>query len=350
MFASAPTIVFHDLDFIAPKGIYEAIAAEVRERNLAMDFRRFFCVPVAFLTSGATRDYLSGWRSQGDVDHHHEFGSRAAAGAGVTAMSIAYGSSCMVLNREHYLAIGGHDEAFWGHGAEDYEFLHRLSSYVPRGPKPPCYYTDFRDNSIRRYRGFRATFALHGIDVFQKGIFVVHLDHPSRPFKGYVQRRRNSRLLRRRMEEFDRAGRHPDPLPDKGRRQHQSGLREAGAVTAPGPMPLQSAAEPLDSPVFRPFGGKAAMERAIRIAALGAALSRNAEQMSGLRHVAALQLYSLLAAWRLPRRARLVLRWIPSRYTIRPEEWAERLLLAWSAATSRGRQGPPADGAGGDAG
>jgi predicted glycosyltransferase involved in capsule biosynthesis len=81
----------------------------------------------------------------------------------------AYGSSAMVVNKHHYLAIGGHSREFYGHGAEDYDVLHRLSSYYSKGPKTADYYNNTKSNSIDNYHGFRAYFALYGIDVFNRG-------------------------------------------------------------------------------------------------------------------------------------------------------------------------------------
>lgn len=217
MAAAAPVVLFNDIDFLAPRSTYQAIAMEIGRRALVSAFDRFFCVPVIFLSETATRDYMAAERLAEFPLHHAAFRLRALDPSSGVSVSIAYASSCMVANRLHYLAIGGHDEAFFGHGAEDFEFLHRLASTVPKAPRPSAYYVDFKDNGITAYRGFRAAFALYGIEAFQVGLFLVHLHHPSRPSRDYNRRRkRNFRLLRRRMERFDRTGTHPAPLPDPG--------------------------------------------------------------------------------------------------------------------------------------
>jgi len=215
--ASAPVVLFNDVDFFAPKPVYEAVAAEIKARNLGQFADQWFCVPTIFLNSDGTEEYLAGMTAEDDVLHHKHFLHRAELDPSAVCVSISYGSSCIVANRHHYLSIGGHDESFWEHGAEDFELMHRLSALAPRAPRPPYYYVDFKDNEIANYRGFRAAFALYGVDAAQKDLFLVHLYHPRRPIKTYTRHWQNFRLLRRRMRRFDLTGRHPPPLPDAAR-------------------------------------------------------------------------------------------------------------------------------------
>jgi hypothetical protein len=225
----------------------------------------------------------------------------------------------MVVNRGHYLAMGGHDQSFWGHGGEDYEFLHRLSSCAPKGPRPPFYYTDFRDNGRVRYRGFRAAFALYGLDVFGDGLCLMHLHHPSRPIREYMQRGRNFRLLREKMQAFDETGLHPPPLSSA----------DAGEVDPP----FQAGAdlEPLDSDIYMSFGGAAAIARAVRIAAIGETLRADLGRAGRNRTSTKLKLllYHLLAGLRRPRRLRPILRHIPPRPVARLHGFMEQVALAW---------------------
>jgi predicted glycosyltransferase involved in capsule biosynthesis len=214
--ATSPVVLFHDIDFLAPPQTYGAIADEILRREVASRQDSFFCVPVFFLSEAATRAYVR--PSPGaDLALHHA-NLRPLAGEAETAItSIAYASSCMVANRHRYLALGGHDSGFSGHGAEDFELMHRVFATAPIAPRPPHYYVDFKDDAGLRYRGFRAAFALYGIELFQRGLFLVHLFHESRPVSGYNQLRRNFHRLRHRMQRFDATGRHPPPLGDHAR-------------------------------------------------------------------------------------------------------------------------------------
>ena len=317
--ARAPVVLFHDIDFLAPRTTYEAVADEIRRRDLARRFERFFCVPVIFLTEAGTRDYLAGTGGIAPPDRHASFCQLALSAAPACAF-VAYASSCMVANRAHYLAVGGHDETFEGHGAEDFELLHRVFSVAPKAARPPAYYIDFKDNGIGRYRGFRAAFALYGIEAFQSGIFLVHLHHPPRPMKGYARRRKeNFRLLRQRMERFDKALEHPPPLSDQS--------RGSMSLTSP-PQPADSMLS-LDSPAFSSFGGRPAMERAISAAALEQ--ERGADRVSLARRgwgaTVALKLYSLPMLWRLSRKDRILLRHEPTEFLAGRPTVPARLLL-----------------------
>jgi predicted glycosyltransferase involved in capsule biosynthesis len=320
--ATAPVVLFNDLDFVAPPETYWAIADEIIRSELADYFDRFFCVPVMFLTESATSEYLG--KSEADLaEHHRVLHQRAVRGDSADHLFIAYGSSCMVANRNHYLAIGGHDASFWGHGAEDFELLHRIFTEMPRGPRPPYYEVDFKDNSIKHYRGFRAAFALFGITAWRRGLYLVHLHHPTRHERRYNrQRKRNFRLLREQMRRFDRTGEHPPQI---------SGMTSGGWAGQPALRRAAStdAAVSLDSPLFESFGGRLGMERALRIAQGEVRPSVNG---SGTAAWLAMQTYLLAAGWRLSRRERILLRHAPAEFLFeRPDlnpilRWVARQL------------------------
>lgn len=208
--ATSPVVIFNDIDFYGTEAMYRAIHAEVVRRRMAENLFDFLCVPVLFLTEEGTRQWLTA-----------ENGAKPFAG-GLTVdaleadrarlQSIAYGSSAMVVNRHHYLSVGGHDPRFTGHGAEDYDLLHRLATLAPKGPRPHDYFTDYKDNSVRSYWGFRPFFALYGLGLLPSGIHLVHLWHPRRMEKGYFRPRRNFRLLKKVMKRFERTGDQPMPL------------------------------------------------------------------------------------------------------------------------------------------
>ncbi|MBX9459243.1 MAG: hypothetical protein KL863_26140 [Rhizobium sp.] len=208
--ATSPVIIFNDIDFFGTEAMYRAIHAEAMRRRLAENLFDFFCVPVLFLTEEGTRAWLAAG------DDARPFGGSLTVeeleADRLRIQSVAYGSSAMVVNRHHYLSLGGHDPRFTGHGAEDYDLLHRLATLAPRGPRPHDYFTDYKDNNVRHYWGFRPFFALYGLDLLPSGIHLVHLWHPRRQEKGYFRPGRNFRLLKRVMKRFDRTGEQPMPL------------------------------------------------------------------------------------------------------------------------------------------
>lgn len=205
-------VLFNDIDFLGTPDMYRKIHAEAMRRDIAANLFDFFCVPVLFLTETGTTAWFE---RTGEGRAFIESADIAALEDDAADIQFtAFGSSAMLVNRHHYLSLGGHDPAFSGHGAEDYDLLHRLASLAPKGPRPNDYLTDFKDNGVRNYWGFRPFFALHGLDVFLRGIHLVHLWHPRRPEKGYFRSRPNFRHLRKVMLRFERRGAMPMPLAD----------------------------------------------------------------------------------------------------------------------------------------
>lgn len=209
--ARTPVIMFNDLDFLGSPDMYRRIAELAEARNIQENAYDFFTVPVAFLTPEGTRTYL-------DEAHNgmgeRRFFSNILQNKSSVVSTIAFAGSQVICNRMHYLAIGGSDSRFFGHGAEDYDVQHRLAAYCPIATRPQDYYKDVKSNQINEYRGFRAYFSLYGIEVLYHGIFLVHLWHPRRDEPGYMQSNRNFSLLEKTMREFDVHRRPPTPLPD----------------------------------------------------------------------------------------------------------------------------------------
>jgi hypothetical protein len=81
----------------------------------------------------------------------------------------------------------------------------------------------------------------------------------------------------------------------------------------------------LDSPVFLSFGGRVAIEKALRLAATGP----DAASVSARGWMAslAMELYRLALGWRLSRRERILLRHVPEEVLASRNDVAARLLL-----------------------
>ncbi|WP_170976618.1 hypothetical protein [Rhizobium sp. FKL33] len=210
--ARNPVIMFNDIDFYGSPAMYRAIHAEAMRRDMVRNRFDFFTAPILFLTETGTRRWFSDMAD--GLPFIKRFSPDWLDGQPDLIQSTAFGSSAIVVNRDHYLSLGGHAPGFSGHGAEDYDVLHRLSALAPKGPRPSSYFTDFRDNAVRYYCGFRAFFALYGLEPFQSGVHLVHLWHPRRREKGYFRPGPNFRLLRRLMRAFDMSGAMPLPIPD----------------------------------------------------------------------------------------------------------------------------------------
>lgn len=199
--AAEGLVLFHDVDFIAPSVAYRRLVAHVAEQGLDREMRAVRCVPVFFLTRLGTAVFRAApervWPAVAE---------RGAARAGWLVDRLVLGSSAILLHRGHLLALGGHDGGFVGHGAEDFELLHRLSRHHPLGARPPRYHLDLGSRS-RTGDGFRAYFARYGQPLLDSGLALVHQWHPRRTEdpRYYAARRDNFERLAQRLADGGRA-------------------------------------------------------------------------------------------------------------------------------------------------
>ncbi|MFC5836503.1 galactosyltransferase-related protein [Aeromonas bestiarum] len=109
---------------------------------------------------------------------------------------IALASSCLLLNREWFLQLGGFDEQFVGHGGEDLELIDRLTRHYPIGPRPADYGLNIKAQHPGDYQGFRRYFSYYALPHLFAGRFLVHQWHP-RPLTHPYHKRRagNDQLL-----------------------------------------------------------------------------------------------------------------------------------------------------------
>lgn len=198
--ATAPVVLFHDVDFLGAPTVYQRLLAYICHQQLATKPQNFFCVPVAFLTESATDHFMKAFQ---EGEEAWCFRNRDQLPT-ENLQFLVQGSSCIVMNREDLLSIGGHDEGFKGHGAEDFELLHRLSCRYPIAEKPPEYERNLGSGNVNEYRGFRAYFALYGEQCRQAGCTLVHLWHPKRKGFGYYRHKQNFKRLQQVMSS------HPD--------------------------------------------------------------------------------------------------------------------------------------------
>ncbi|WP_429135219.1 galactosyltransferase-related protein [Aeromonas hydrophila] len=109
---------------------------------------------------------------------------------------IALASSCLLMNREWFLQLGGFDEQFVGHGGEDLELIDRLTRHYPIGPRPDDYALNIKAQHPGDYQGFRRYFSYYALPHLFAGRFLVHQWHP-RPLTHPYHKRRagNDQLL-----------------------------------------------------------------------------------------------------------------------------------------------------------
>lgn len=228
--AQTPLILYHDIDFLMSPRSYERVLEETRLRGMPDNAYTFFALPGAYMTEDFTRRYLDlfarGEAAFADTLLH----DGVMRDDRTVYQNHTYAISAIVASRYHLLAIGGHDKSFVGHGAEDFELLHRLASYGPKGPRTGNYYLNTRRNAIQHYEGFRAYFALYGIDVFQRGLQMAHLWHPQREDASYVTpMTENQERVSGIMEAYDTGASWLLPMEDLHSREKTLVLAEEDA-------------------------------------------------------------------------------------------------------------------------
>ncbi|NOV21648.1 glycosyltransferase [Ensifer adhaerens] len=152
--ATSPVIMFNDVDCLASPNMYEKIHKEARARRIDINAYDFFAIPIAFLTFEGVEEYqkIHAGNEPYDADslfHYHIIRSEKQF-----IWFMAYSGSTIVVNRLHYLSIGGTSPVFHGHGAEDYEVKLRLAAYRPIGRKPLDYYRNTKNNRERPAKAF----------------------------------------------------------------------------------------------------------------------------------------------------------------------------------------------------
>ncbi len=122
---------------------------------------------------------------------------------------IALASSCLLLNREWFLQLGGFDEQFVGHGGEDLELIDRLTRHYPIGPRPDDYGLNIKAQHPGDYQGFRRYFSYYALPHLFAGRFLVHQWHPRPLTHPYHKRRAGNDQLLEQMLSRSEAERCP---------------------------------------------------------------------------------------------------------------------------------------------
>lgn len=186
IYASTKMIFFMDADLICSQILHEQLILQIEECD-GMALNTFKMYPCLYLTKEETE------RFDGDFQGCLESFLR---GENHRVEGIALASSCLLMNREWFLQLGGFDEHFIGHGGEDLELIDRLTRHYPIGPRPDDYALNIKAQHPGDYQGFRRYFSYYALPHLFAGRFLVHQWHP-RPLTHPYHRRRatNDALL-----------------------------------------------------------------------------------------------------------------------------------------------------------
>lgn len=192
-------IFFSDADLVCSPRLKNHIPlANVKLCNIGL--QAFEMYPCLYLTKEETE------RFDGDFQGCLESFLR---GENHRVEGIALASSCLLMNREWFLQLGGFDEQFVGHGGEDLELIDRLTRHYPIGPRPDDYALNIKAQHPGDYQGFRRYFSYYALPHLFAGRFLVHQWHPRPLTHPYHKRRANNDQLLEQMLARSEAERGP---------------------------------------------------------------------------------------------------------------------------------------------
>jgi len=212
--AEGEAVTFLDVDLRVDYDFWDRLIDFMDIFGISKQKKSFFVIPALYLTEEGTVESDSI-----DVKNKFQyFYLRWLYGDKHLTQNLAPCSSVMVVDRLHYLSLGGHRSEFRGHGFEDFEFLHRLAIEDGRKiSRPENYYKDSGSWDINTYNSLRALFSLFGRPALLANLFVVHLWHP-RPkqnsFYSHDLMKQNREIWVDFFKEYDKRGFGPEPLVD----------------------------------------------------------------------------------------------------------------------------------------
>ncbi|BAJ00595.1 glycosyl transferase, group 2 family protein [Shewanella violacea DSS12] len=184
--AKSDYIFFIDADLAVAPELFSQLKARVHKLATIGPFA-FEMYPCLYLSQQATVNFKSDFNAYLDsfMQGHNDM-----------AEGIALASSCLLLNRNWFLQLGGFDIEFIGHGGEDFGLIHKLCLHYPISSFPADYADNIKGQHPGGYLGCRRYFSLYALQHLFEGRFLVHLWH-SRPLTHHYHKRRvvNDKLL-----------------------------------------------------------------------------------------------------------------------------------------------------------
>ncbi|WP_422134131.1 glycosyltransferase [Endozoicomonas sp. ALD040] len=210
--ATGQYIFLFDADLLISREMIDQLSGFVRELSLEgpLAFRMFPCLYLSQRYSAHfTAEFFKPVLQQALYQEAFESWFR---GEVCKVDGIALASSCLLINREWFLAIGGFRQAFAGHGYEDFDLIHRLAMYYPVGKRPADYPVDVKSQFPGDYRGFRRYFSYYAVPHLFNGSFLLHQWHPRPLTRQYHRKRKENEACFAEILK-DATVTLPEPLP-----------------------------------------------------------------------------------------------------------------------------------------
>ena len=190
--ATGRYIFLFDADLLISRKMVEQLSGFVRE--LAIEgpqaFRMFPCL---YLSQSCSAHFAANFlKPTLQAALYRDVFESYLRGEVSKVDGIALASSCLLINREWFMAIGGFRQEFAGHGYEDFDLIHRLAMYYPAGKRPADYPEDVKSQFPADYRGFRRYFSYYAVPHLFNGEFLLHHWHPRPLTRPYHRKRKNN--------------------------------------------------------------------------------------------------------------------------------------------------------------
>lgn len=210
--ATGKAVSFLDIDLRVAPDFWERVLVLMETWGISRYKKSFLAIPCMYLTQEGTVEFLK-------ADERLKFADfylRYLQGDKIAIENMALCSSVMIVDRVHYLSVGGHDLEFRGHGYEDFELYHRLLCEEGIIPKTDDYYLDQKTWDTYSYRGFRSHLSMIARPAMMMNLFVVHLWHPRPKNVSFYSPQsivQNRRMYVDKFKKFVETGFHPQALP-----------------------------------------------------------------------------------------------------------------------------------------
>ena len=199
--ASGRYIFIFDADLLISYQSINLLIGQVKnmEKEGPQSFRMFPCLYLSKEYSYKFISYLV------DIQTQQKFFSQVLTsylkGEISKVDSIALASSCLLIRRDWFMALGGFRNCFVGYGYEDFDLIHRLSAYYPIGVKPVDYTVDRKQQFPANYQGFRGYYSYYALSHLFENRFLLHQWHPRPLSKRYYRKfKLNGMLLADALE------------------------------------------------------------------------------------------------------------------------------------------------------
>jgi len=199
--ATKKYLFFLDVDLSFSELFLDTLKSEINQQ-LVENRKKFLMLPCLYLSPKGTKIYE---HSKNKIEIINEFRESLLLGENKFVERLAINTSAIVLEKEYFIKIGKFSEDFFGHGGEDFEFIHRLMSLSPYFVRnEEEYYYDKVEQFPINYKGFRKYMAYYSFEYIFSDLVLVHKWHERALMNFfYMKRNRNENLLIKKMKAYD---------------------------------------------------------------------------------------------------------------------------------------------------